>query len=167
MSKKAIYIITPAVLILIALGIWLYRTYKNVMRIDYGIGAVKLKYISLLEGFEVSVNILLKNFSEMNVNINQLKVDLYTQNDIFLSGQPEPLTEPIKLNANQNTPVNFKYTLSPSAIILLAKNSGIDKNLLEIANNYLDTGTIGAKIKLKGFVTAEGLTVKINEIVEV
>jgi len=169
--KKIWYFIIGFSVIAIAIGLWLGKKVSAAKKIDFALGDTDVKFISFSEGFEITAQFILKNFSESKFVVNQLKADIYTYNDYLIAPQPAPLSAPLEIAPSSNTPVNLTYTLNVASVLQLVLNSGIEKdkgdNIFTIAQRFLETGVIGAKAKVIGFVEVDGLTIKLNETIDI
>jgi len=181
---KTKYIIIILLALLLATGLFFgLRKVSAANKIEVGIydfkPEISLKslpdILALITNFATltlpaKVSIELKNFSNQIFQITQIKADVYTESGQFLGGPVKPLQSGTMLNANANTVLPIDYTLSVSALGELARNlpgddaKGKVKTLLV---NYFQNGKFGVNIRVKGFVTAENITVKFDELLDV
>ncbi len=182
MKTKYIIIIILAVLLVTGLFFGL-RKVLEAKKIEVGIydfePQISLKsipeIISLVTNLSAltipaEVSVSLKNYSSQSFDISQLKADIYTENGTLLGSPVKPLQQGVKLNANDTTILPVNYTLAANALGEIARNlPGTDAKdkIKTLLFNYFQNGKFGVKIRVKGFVTAEKITVKFDELLDI
>jgi LEA14-like dessication related protein len=166
--KKTLFILVP-VIILLAVGVFFWKKKEGAQKLDFGVLDTKVKWLGFTEGIEIALKPVIKNFGDSEFSVNQLKVDVYTENNILLTSQDKPISKPILIKPNQNSAFEIKYKVGIDKLILLAVNSGLGKNpnILDIWNKYKNSGKFGFKIRTKGFADVDGVTVDFDEVTEI
>lgn len=162
---------------------WAYKKYSGAKKLDVGVADYKInmpvksafdviKAVSDLASLTINadVSINLKNYSDQNFKVSQIKADIYTESGQLLASPVNPLSADFTIRKNDTTLQKFKYNISVNALIDVLKSlpgstpKAKAENLLK---NYFTNGKIGIKLIVKGFVTAEGITVDLNETLDI
>ena len=125
---------------------------------------------SIFDGIDVIVNVQIGNYSNADFNLQQISLNAFTEKGKKIASQTEPLLNSIILKAGQNVTVPVKYNFDQSGVTALLKDSDLINSFTDaykVLQQYVTTKKIGAKIKLIGFITAEDITVNINETIEI
>lgn len=175
--KRQWYFITAFLAVLSGVIIYLAKFGSHAKRLFVGVSSIKPQsgqnIASFLGGVKLDVSVLLKNFSPSAFNVEQMKIDIYTTtgNEVKLAGQPAPLDENVTVNPETNTELNLTFDGSIHGFVDLLKNqvSGINSwsDALSRLEQWLTTGELGATVKAKGFVVAEGVKIDINQTVNI
>jgi len=124
---------------------------------------------SMWNGFDVNIDIAIKNHTKSDFTVTALQADIYTLDNTLLAKQQNIITENIDIAPKSETIIKMKYHLPASGLLKLAKQIDIDTfdKLKDLLFNYLTTETIGTQLKLKGSITAEGFSVDLNEKIDI
>jgi len=122
-------------------------------------------------GLKLNGYIAIRNFSSTSYTLSELKVDCYTPTtNRLLAEQTNILQEKIIFKAQQVTNIPLSYTVSIVKALSLFKESGVipaDYTIWQIITKPVEAFGIikmeNLKMKLNGFVKAEGMTITINE----
>lgn len=144
-----------------------YNKYQHANRIKVGVESFnfpKLNLSSLLSDIELNINIGLSNFSPSTFSITQINVDVFDTEDKLIAEQTAPLKDKVVMSPNKNTTLPLTYNISSQMLNNLIMAAG---GYISVGQHYITTGEYGIKIKLKGFVDADGFTIAINETMTV
>lgn len=179
LNIKKILIIT---LVIITLGFaWkYYQKYKGAQKLKLStielsptdkITNVQSLLNIFLNGLHLKGFIKIRSFTDKDFVLNQSSIDCFTPiSDKRIAEQINILQKGIKLEAKQVSYIPIEYTLDSIAALKLFKESGVipeDTTLLNVVThpekyyNQIDLNKL--RIKLKGFIEAEGITLKINQ----
>ncbi len=175
--KKTILI----ALIVLTLGIaWVfYRMYRESRKLK--IGSISLKPTEKITGAGDIINILkdglylegnveIRNFSGKDYTLNQLSLDCFIPGtEKIIAEQTNIIEHNIKLENKKVKEIPLKYKVSILNSIKLLKGCGVipqDATLWGILSNpteaYKTFDLKKLRIKLKGFIQVEGITLNIN-----
>ena len=120
---------------------------------------------ALQSSLDVSINVLLNNYSKHTYTLDQIQVSLYSPSGRLIAEQVKPLNNSVVIppSATQTLPISFKIN-SLSALQTAFEGTSFDDlwNFLSKA-----PGGLGKKLIAKGTVRAEGFNVAFNEEVAV
>ena len=172
--KKQVYIYIAIGLILAGIAYFLLKKGSHARRLYVDVGDMKPvgTDISAFLGtsFDMKVDVKLQNYSSSAFNIEQLKIDIYTDNDVKLASQKEPLSEVYTVEPNANNTLTIDMQASLHGIADILTKSGLIDNTAEAVTRLVDwvtTGNLGLEVKAKGFVVAEGVKININQDVTI
>ena len=115
-------------------------------------------------------NLTISNFSQSDFNISQIKAAIYSVNDVLIANPTNPGKQSITLTKNSDNTLNFDYNLSLTGLINASKGIAgdtVSEKAQTVLMNYLTTKMFGLKVRIKGFVTASGITVNFDEIIDI
>lgn len=119
----------------------------------------------------VDINFLFQNHSESDFTVNSIYLELYTTDNDLIAYQDEVKDE-FKVEAKKNNYALFSFNLYLTGLKKLIKQ--YDTTLLgsvsKLFNTYFTTKKFGFKVRLKGWVTAEGIKVvkiPIDKIIDI
>ena len=161
--KRFLGVILLMVLVVAGAKGWrIFKKIRHARRLK--ISLAKFKLLKLSTQIDSNIVLQIGNFSSSTFKINQVSIDLYTTTEEVLAAQKAPLLSPITITPNKNTllPIGYKINL-PVALNQLKRIGGI----ATVATNYLTTGKNGLTLVLKGFIEADGVTISINETINV
>jgi len=114
-----------------------------------------LSLVNILSGSLIlQVKLNLQNFSNSVFKVNQIAIDAFTQGDVAIATQRNPLPEPLQVLPNQDNIFPIQYNFSYTGLANMIKGSGLlNKNmkLITFLNEFVVTGKLGINLKLKGF----------------
>lgn len=173
MSAKKISALIVLVVLLSLAGYFYFVKIKQAKKLSFGVDSIKPNFKtvgelskSLLTGGNIPVIVkpLISNYSSSKFKLNQIKLDIYSQDEKTLLGsQSMPLANPIELVPNANNTPAILYTFNPAAF---ANSAGRKLGISEIIGWYQGK-PLGVKLKLKGFFVAEGIKLNIDEVITV
>jgi len=122
-------------------------------------------------GLKLKGFISVRNFSGQDFTLNQIKLDCFTpQTDKLLAEQTNIIQNNIVLKAKQVTNIPIEYKVDIVKALKLFKESEVipeDYTVWQIITHPAQAFEIvkmsNLKMKLKGFIQAEGITLSINE----
>ncbi len=169
---KKIVVISVIVILLSAAAFFVYKKVSDVKKIEIQGFSVKIKIENIGDVLKVVKEILtngvtaecvaeIYNFSNSSFSIDSLKIDLFND-EIQMSRQSETVSN-ISIKPGKNT---IRIPVVISSIGLRSLNINL-LNALEIVRNYYQTGKIGKTLTAKGFVEYHGITININETVNI
>jgi len=157
-----------------------YRKLKDTEKLK--IGETSLKPVKEIKDFNGIVDVLknglrltgfieIRNLSGQDYTLNQLSVDCYTpKSDKLMAEQTNILQNNIILKSKQSTNIPLEYKVDIVKVFMLFKESGVipeDTTLWQVithpAQYYSSIKLSNLKMKLKGFIQAEGITLSIDE----
>ena len=130
---------------------------------------------SIVDAFQNGLNLTgfieVKNLSNQDYTLNQLNVDAFTPTTITLIGeQTNFLTSNIILKSKEATNIPISFNVNIMNALSLFKESGVipqDTTLWQVITHpmkYFDVIDLNKlRVKLKGFIEAEGITLSINQ----
>ena len=126
---------------------------------------------ALMGGFTAEIGFKLTNFSTSKFTVNQIKIDCYTLDDVLIASPVKPMTNKIVIEPNSQPVANLDYFISKEGVVKLLESVGMDISAWAgVGVNYLKYNKLGLKIKIKGFVQAEGISIlkiPIEEIIDI
>ena len=170
-------------LIVLTLGIaWrYYKKYKESEKLK--IGEIILKptqkiskisdVITILQnGLNLEGFVEIRNFSGKDYTLNQISLDCFTPTtDKVIAEQTNIIQNDVQIKTKQVTNIPLKYKVDILNAISLLKECGViptDATVWSIIANpvesYNSFDLKKLKIKLKGFIQAEGINLSINEV---
>jgi len=181
---KTRYIIIIIIAVLLATGIFFaVRKVKDLQKLEVKSVSLKpvlklnsavdiLKLVTDLASLTIpsKANLTISNFSQSDFNISQIKADIYSVNDVLIANPTNPGKQSITLTKNSDNTLNFDYNLSITGLINASKGIAgdtISEKAQTVLMNYLTTKMFGLKVRIKGFVTASGITVSFDEIIDI
>lgn len=169
-------------LVVLTLGIaWrYYKKYKEAEKLKIGEIALtptqKITNISdviniLKNGLNLEGFVEIRNFSSKDYTLNQISLDCYTPTtEKVIAEQTNIIQSNVIIKAKQVTNIPLKYKVDILNAVSLFKECGVipkDATVWSIIANpvesYKTFDLKKLKIKLKGFIQAEGITLSINE----
>jgi hypothetical protein len=158
-------------LIIAVLAVALFFTYKKIqgaLNLGYSIGTSKPvgTWLESLKSLTIKIPITLKNFSNQQYKITQIKADLLTRKGNTIASQEIPLSKSFIVPANSTPIIEMENYINWSGLTSWFSSEG--KKLADIPGmlrNYFQTETLGIPAVLTGFIAAEGLQVRINETI--
>lgn len=171
-------------LVIITFGIaWrYYKKYKNSGKLK--VGEISLTPTKKLKTFDDLVDIFkdglklkgfvsIRNFSSNKYTLNQLNLDCFSpETEKLIAEQTNIMQNNIVLTAKQSTNIPLEYKVDILNTLSLFKESKVipeEYTVWKIISNpteaFENIKIKNLKIKLKGFIEAEGITIPINEIV--
>ena len=169
-------------LVILTLGIaWkYYKKYKEAEKLK--IGEIALHPTQKITGINDVISILknglnlegfveIRNFSGKDYTLNQISLDCFTPNtEKVIAEQTNIIQNDVSIKNKQVTNIPLKYKVDILNAISLFKECGVIPQTATvwsiIANpveSYKSFDLKKLKIKLKGFIQAEGITLSINE----
>lgn len=156
-----------------AVGYLYWRKYRQAQKLSFGVDSMTPNIASVadvskifLTGANIPVTLkpAINNFSSSTFKIQQLKLDIYSEDGKNLLGsQNLPLNQTAMVKPNSKTVLSLNYSFNPVAFF---NSAGRKLGISEIVNWY--TGkTIGIKFKLVGFVVAEGIKVPLDQTITI
>jgi len=169
------------VLIVLTLGIawYYYRKLKDTDKLK--LGAISLYPTQNVQNFEDAVAVLqnglrmegfieISNLSEHDYTLNQMSLDLLTpSSQKVIARQTNILQQDLVLKRKSVTPIPLTYHIDIPNALSLFKESGVipaDSTLWQVITHPSQWSTVDfkkLKIKLKGFIQAEGITLSIHK----
>jgi len=166
--KNTKLLIALIVAILAAAVFFTYKKIQGALNLGYSIGTPKPvgTWLESLKSLTIKIPITLKNFSNQQYKITQIKADLLTKQGNTIASQEIPLSKSFIVPANSTPVIEMEYSINWSGLTSWFTQEG--KKLADIPGmlrNYFKTETLGIPAVLSGFIAAEGLQVKINETI--
>jgi hypothetical protein len=160
-------------MILVAVGYAYWRKYRQAQKLSFGVDGIKPNVSSvadvskiLLTGANIPVTLkpVINNYSPSTFKIQQLKLDIYSEDGKNLLGsQNLPLNSTALVQPNSKTVLSLNYSFNPVAFF---NSAGRKLGISELVDWY--TGkSIGIKLKLSGFVVAEGIKVNLDQVITI
>jgi len=176
---KTIIILT---IVILTLGIaWkYYKKFKDTDKLK--IGETSLKSTKKIANFNDLVDVLknglllkgfveIRNFSGRDYSLNQISLDCFTpKTEKLIAEQVNILPANITLNSKQTTNIPLEYKVDIVNALSLFKESGVipeNATLWQVITkpaqywSAIDLNKL--RMKLKGFIQAEGITISVNE----
>lgn len=124
----------------------------------------KLNLKSLFSDIQTRVTLNIGNFSSSTFDVEQINVDVLDATGQVVAEQKNPLTKGIQILPNKNNQLALTFLISSNNVRQLIKNAG---GTFNVGARFFTSGKYGIPLQLKGFVVAEGITIDINETIEV
>lgn len=179
-------IITAIIITLIAVGFIAYKLYKKYKESEkLTIGNISLSpekplnnaqnlLDAIKSGLSLTGTITIKNFSSKNFILSQAKLDcLSPQTEKTIAEQTNIQSENITITKKTETKIPLQYKVNLINIIPLFRESQLipkDKTLWQIIANFSQYATEinirNLQFILRGFIEAEGITLKINQTIK-
>lgn len=179
-------IITAIIITLIAVGFIAYKLYKKYKEAEkLTIGNISLSpekplnnaqnlLEALQSGLSLTGTITIKNFSDKNFILSQAKLDcLSPETEKTIAEQSNIQSENITITKKSDSQIPLKYKVNLINILPLFRESGLipkDKTLWQIIANFSQYATEinirNLQFILRGFIEAEGITLKINQTIK-
>ncbi|MBN2664788.1 MAG: hypothetical protein JXR68_14155 [Bacteroidales bacterium] len=121
----------------------------------------------LTDYFITNVNVTLSNYSEVEVPINQIKLNLYTLKDNLFVEQSEPIKEGFKIAPKSNTTLEIPFQIYYADLVELFEDNYLKK---ELPNRLLNLGKyfkLSTQVKAKGFAEVGALTITFDTILDI
>lgn len=180
MSQLKKIIIVALVILTFGIAWKYYRKYKESDKLKVGEISLKpTKKITevsdlseiLKNGLELTGFVELKNFSSKDYTLNQINLDCFTPStEKLIAEQKNILENNIKLEKRKSTNIPLEYKIDIMNALALFKESGVipeDASLWQVVSKidqyYNKIQLEKLKMKLKGFIEAEGITLSINQ----
>jgi len=180
LKVKTILII---VLVIITLGIaWkYYKKYRDQEKLKIGeISLTPQKEIKSFDdlvyvfknGLKLKGFVQIRNFSGQDYSLNQISIDSYSpETEKLIAEQTNILQSDIVLKAKQSTIIPLEYNVDIINALSLFKESKVipaDYTVWKIITHplqaYKDIKLSNLKMKLKGFIQAEGINMPVDEL---
>ena len=148
-------------------GYGLYKKYRHAKQLKFFVAGIQLPILQLtdiIQPVTLTIRQAITNFSTSNFTLSALNIDAYTPSGKLVAQQKQPLNQPIQIKPNQTTEIPLQFELSPQTLIQLIRENG---GVFTAGSNYLTTGTYGIKLRLKGYVQAEGFDIDIDQTITV
>lgn len=162
--KKIIGLISVLVFLLLSKKGWsFYKKFRDSKKLDIGVESIKLpklKTSHLFEDITANVVVFINNFSQSLFDLKQIKVDIFSTSGELVAQQTEPISGGLVVRPNQKSLLPLSFLISSHHINRLIDESG---GIVNVGANFLSTNQYGIKLRLKGFVEAEGFTIPIDE----
>jgi len=175
-SKKILTVLTIVIILIIAGGSTVFAS-KAIQAKKISIGNITVEFPNgfnflkiVMGGLKITVKIILSNYSNANITVNQIKIDVFSLENNLIVSQIAPLSENIEVLKNSNTPISIDYLIDYTSLVTLLKDNKMITSLTDattIIKNIVTSKKLGTQIILKGFVTAEKVKVNINETIDV
>lgn len=166
--KRYIFLFLVFVLVVATTKSYSYLTkYRHAQRLRIGVDSFSFPKLNLSSLFsEVITNVIIgiNNFSASTFDIQQIGIEVFSESGQLVAEQKSPLSSPIKIEPNMYNTFPLTFLISSHNIRKLIKESGGSVN---VGANYLTSGNYGIPLHLKGFVVAEGLSIAIDQTIEV
>ena len=180
MFKLKNIIILAIVILTFGIAWKYYKKIKEAEKLKIGSTSLsttkKLKSFSDLvdifkNGLQLKGYVSIRNFSNSDYTLNQIKVDCYTpKTNKLLAEQTNIIQNNIVLKAKQETNIPLEFTVNVLKALSLFKECSVipeDWTVWKIIAQPMQAYEIikmnNLKMKLKGFIQAEGITLSINE----
>ncbi len=162
--------IIPIISIIVAIiSISTLKIRSNVKKMSYEMLDFSLNIKNFLDvvsvlasGVDATLIIAIQNLSNTAYTVKEMFIEIYTT-DGDLIAKPSGRTDNINIVANGKTPVNIEYHITLRGLYKMLKIALEKDDLKTILQSYLDTGTLGTDVKVKGFVKAGILSININD----
>ena len=168
------FIIISIIVILLIVGFaYLYKKGSGLKKIEVrGIGmGVKMSNLNdvfsvasqiLKNGIKAECTVEIYNFSNVSYKLDSLKIDVL-YNEYSISKQLETVSN-IVIKPGLN-----KIFLPVEISTIGIRQLGIDTidEIIELVSNFYSTGKIGKTVTAKGYIVYAGITININEKVEI
>ncbi|MFH2141963.1 MAG: hypothetical protein ABIJ97_06045 [Bacteroidota bacterium] len=169
-------------IVILTLGIaWrYYKKYKDSEKLK--IGETSLRATKKIENFNDLVDILknglllkgfveIRNFSGRDYTLNQISLDCFTpKTEKLMAEQTNIIQNNISLKKKQITNIPLEYKIDIMNALSLFKESGVipeEATLWQVVTHpgqyWSGMDLKKLKMKFKGFIQAEGITLSINE----
>lgn len=171
-TKKIALGIGAILLIIITIGaVYFYRKAQAAKQLKitgtrFKLNAQKSDMLGYIAGtpLPITTYLTIGNFSKNSFRLEQINLDILSEDGVLIASQSLPLANAEIIKPSENTELKLKFDVKALALVkAIAKGS----NVLEILTNYFTTQTFGKKVVLKGSVRAEGLTININETIDI
>ena len=166
--KRYIFLFLVFVLVAATTKSYSYLTkYRHAQRLKIGVDSFSFPKLNLSSIFnEILVNVIIgvNNFSPSLFNLEQINVEVYSQSGDLVAEQKSPLLSPIKVQPNRYNTLPLTLLISSHNVAKLIKESG---GTVSVGASYLTSGSYGIPLHLKGFVVAEGLSIAIDQTIQV
>ncbi|PLX06023.1 MAG: hypothetical protein C0596_16145 [Marinilabiliales bacterium] len=180
MPKLKNILIIVAVILSFGIAYKLYKRLKDTEKLK--LGATSLKAAKKLESFsdlkDIFINgfamkgyIEVRNFSDKDYTIDQLSLDCYSpKSNKLVAEQTNILPKSVVLKSRQTTNIPLEYNVDLINSLSLFKESDLipaDTTVWQIVtepSKYCGQINLrNLKVKLIGFIQAEGITLSVNE----
>ncbi len=168
---------TIKIVIIILTFVILFRIFLKFKNIDKKIEVVglSLNYPKnlqdftdlLIDYFYCNVKVTIANYSNVDINLNQLKVDLFTLKDNLFVQQIAPLQKSIQLRARKNTEIELKYKLNYTNIAYLLTDNNLKDELKSRLIGLALYQKLNTQIIAKGFIEVANVTIPLNEKIDI
>lgn len=171
-TKKIALGIGSILLIIITIGlVLLYKKSQAAKQLKvtgtkFRIDAQRADILKYVAGTPLPITTFLtiSNYSKNSFRLEQINLDIYSIDGVLIASQTLPLNNAVIIKPSENT--EFKLLFDVKALVLI-KAITKDSKVLEILTSYFTTQTFGKKVVLKGTVRAEGLSIAINETIDI
>jgi hypothetical protein len=154
-----------------------YRKYRNAEKLRLaGIDirpVQKLKTLVdltkvLAQGLDLQGHVTVRSFADVDYMLNQMSLDLMTPKDAFLAEQVNVMQSDLIIVKQAETKIPVKYKVNVLSVMSLLTDSGVippGTQIWQVATIIKDFDLSKLRVKLKGFVQAEGIDIKIDETI--
>jgi hypothetical protein len=171
-------LVTTSVILFILLAIVVAVEVRKAMQADrlkVSFAGIKItgSIAQIIAGnLPVTIGIKINNYTNETYTLQQLSVQLYkaaenaSEQDLLIADQSEPLAETFIVHPAKDNDKNvllLPFTVSTGAFI---KAMGKGTTLKDITNWYTG-GQLGKKIKVAGYMVAEGIKLSLDNILEI
>jgi hypothetical protein len=165
-------IIITALILFAVTMLFVRRTVGNFKKLYYSFDRFKLNVktvgdiaASLISGFDASFTVLIRNTTGQDFKADSVYLEVYTI-DGNLIARPKNIINAVSIPKNSDTKVIFEYSIDLSGLFKMMQVSE-KSEVVSILKNYIKTGYLGKKVRLKGNAKKSFATVNLDFEVEV
>jgi len=176
MKNRTILIISIIAIVgaMTAVAIYFVKKYNAANKLTVDIDSAKPDFkladaIGEIADLTIPVNLTIKigNFSSMDFRINQIFVEAFTDSGEYIAYPENPLLNPIDIKKNTNGFITLKYNIKLQTLLQQIKGADtIQQAGIKAAQSWFTTGKFGVSFKIKGFIKADNIPVKIDDTVK-
>jgi hypothetical protein len=163
MIKRLTFLLVTIIALFSAKKGWAYyNKYNDAMRIKVGVEGISFPKLNLSTITDTLVNVSLgvKNYSSSSYILEQVSMNIYSNDGLLIAEQKDPLSDEYMIRANDNNILPISFLLNKENTHKMVKQAG---GTIAVAINRTTTGSYGIPVRVKGFIKADGITVDIDQ----
>lgn len=167
MKKRITFLLVFIVALFSARKGWAYyNKYNDAMRIRVGVEGISFPQLNLssITDTLVSLSLCIKNFSSSSYVLEQVSMNIFSEDGLLLAEQKDPLSDEYMIRANDNNALPLSFFLNKENAYKIVKQAG---GVITIGLNRSITGSYGIPVIVKGFIKADGITVDIDQSITI
>lgn len=120
---------------------------------------------TMFKSFNTIITVDFSNFTKNNYTINQIQLEIYSMSDQLVASQASPISSPIVVKPQVVSSADVVFAINGTSALQLAfKGTSLNDLFNFLSNNPKG---LGKQLKAKGFIVAEGIKVKVDQIINV
>ncbi len=120
----------------------------------------------MTDSFYSTVTVTISNHSDVNYTVNSIYINVYTLQNNLIAEQTQPLANAVNIPPRKNTEISINYKMDYTTITRLYKDNNL-KFSTQTLRNLLLYQKLNTQLILKGTVSTEGITLPINETIDI